>query len=284
MNGSLMQGLKYHTITTTSVVFFSFVLAVTINGIVRHAILPQQTSARPSFAGSIQSTPAIQPIDINSILNSGFFRVSNADSNGSVSSAIQDAGDIVLLGTITGASPIARALIRKRSENESKIFPLWSDVYGYKLVRIDNAKIYLKSGTQVKEIDMFALANQGQSGTPSSTPQADGADRIKKTLSKADIQQKLQGKIDTMLRGLRAGPYVINGKIEGYKLFFVSPENFLSTIGAKSGDVIKRVNGQQIDSTEKMFHVWSGLTQETRVVLDIEREGKTITYDYTFTD
>ena len=87
-----------------------------------------------------------------------------------------------------------------------------------------------------------------------------------------------------MLKGLRAGPYNVNGRIVGYKLFIVNPDNYLYEIGARSGDVIKRINGHPIDSTEKLYKIWSGLPQESRVVLDLDRGGKTVTYDYTFTE
>ena len=68
------------------------------------------------------------------------------------------------------------------------------------------------------------------------------------------------------------------------RLFIVNPDNYLYEIGARSGDVIKRINGHPIDSTEKLYKIWSGLPQESRVVLDLDRGGKTVTYDYTFTE
>jgi general secretion pathway protein C len=107
---------------------------------------------------------------------------------------------------------------------------------------------------------------------------------MSKTLSRSEMQQRIKNNMDTMLQGLRAGPYIVNGKIEGYKLFMVSPQNFLSTLGARSGDIIKRINGQQIDSTEKLYKIWSGLNLETHVTLDLDRAGQTVSFDYTFTD
>lgn len=278
-----MHSLKYHIFTTASVAFFAFVLAFSINGIVRHVFTPEQIPFRvPAYAE--RTAQAQKPVlDTGAIINSGFFRLQSVNpSSGTVSSA-SDTNDLILFGTITGPSNIARALIKKRTEPETKIFKLWSDVYGYKLVRIDNTKVFLKNGKQVVKIDMFTPQNNGGSaGNPSQQPPQSG--KTAKTLSRSEMQQRIKNNMDTMLQGLRAGPYVVNGKIEGYKLFMVAPSNYLSTLGARSGDIIKRINGQQIDSTEKLYRIWSGLNLESHVTLDLERAGQTVTYDYTFTD
>ena len=107
---------------------------------------------------------------------------------------------------------------------------------------------------------------------------------MKKNLSRSDLQQKIKNNMDTMIQGLRAGPYLVNGKIDGYKLFLVNPDNYLYQIGARSGDIIKRINGHPIDSTEKLYKIWSTLPQESRINIDLERDGKTVSFDYTFTE
>jgi general secretion pathway protein C len=283
-----MITFKYHIITTISVVFFAFIVAFTANNLLRSAIMPSKAQPHgPSIAVGTSSAASMQKstVDINAIINSGVFRLPSTDNAPTVEAAAQDSGELILLGTITG-STFSSALIKKRSEPDSKIFPLWSDVYGFKLVRIDNSKVYLKSGGQIKTLDMFVPQN-AQGGNPNqraNPSQGTSADKVRKTLSRSEMQQKIQGDMDKMLQGLRAGPFVVNGKIEGFKLIMVKSDNFLYTIGARSGDVIKRINGHPIDSTEKLYKIWQTLAQETRVTVDVDREGKIVSFDYTFTD
>ena len=280
-----MQNTRYHIITTLSVVFFSFVLAYVLSALFRHSFSPSSIGSRLAFTNTITQNPTKRIIDINAITGSGMFKLpaDGASDNAGADVQAQTADNLVLLGTITGPASIARALINKRGESETKAYPLWSDVFGNKLVRIDNSKVYLKSGETVSILDMFADKSNSPDSSQPSAGNA-GADRIKMSLSKSEIQQKSKNNLDTILRGLRAGPALVNGKFDGFKLFVVPQENFLYTIGARSGDIIKRINGQQIDSTEKMYRLWANLTNESKVVLDIEREGRIVSFDYTFTD
>jgi general secretion pathway protein C len=275
-----MQNIRYHLVNSFSVVVFAFVCALTLNSIVRFSLSPK---APPSLVSSFSSSAkamAKKAVDYNAIINSSFFKLASTDSPVAAAQA-SDLSEFILLGTITGPASFARALIRKRTDPDSKIYPLWSDVFGYKLVRIDNTKVYLKTGDQVKELELYVKTPAP--GTPAQAVQQ-SPNRIKQTLSRSEMQQRIQNNMDTMLQGLRAGPFLVNGKIDGFKLFEVSPNNFLYTIGARSGDVIKRINGHPIDSTEKLYNMWLNLNKESRITLDIDRNNTTVTYDYTFSD
>jgi general secretion pathway protein C len=275
-----MQNIRYHLVNSGSVVVFAFVFALTLNSVVRFSLSP---STPPSLISSFSSAPKEaekKAVDYNAIINSNFFKLASTDSPVAAVQA-SDMSEFILLGTITGPASFSRALIKKRTDPDSKIYPLWSDVFGYKLVRIDNTKVYLKTGDKVNELELYVKTPVP--GTPAQATQT-SPNRIKQTLSRSEMQQKIQNNMDTMLQGLRAGPYLVNGKIDGFKLFEVAPTNFLYTIGARSGDVIKRINGHPIDSTEKLYNIWLNLNKESRVTLDIDRNNSTVTYDYTFSD
>jgi general secretion pathway protein C len=103
-------------------------------------------------------------------------------------------------------------------------------------------------------------------------------------MSRAELQQKLMNDMDNMLRGMRAGPHRVDGKVEGFKLFQLAPTNMLYRLGARTGDVIKRINGHPIDSTEKLYRMWQTFPKESRVQVDIERGSQNITFDITISD
>jgi general secretion pathway protein C len=273
-----MQNLRYNLIHIAALVFFAYSFAFAVNSAVRKAFSP---SAPVTFSTSETFTQkkSKRTVDVNSIVNSNFFKLAAADE-GPDAAPQQDTSDLILLGTIAGNPSYSRALIKKKSENDSKVYLLKSDVFGMKLVRIEDTFVMLKSGERVQKL---SLIEKKDPGAPQQPDQQSG-NRIKKVLSKSEFQQKIQNNMDTMLQGLRAGPNVVNGKIDGYKLFALSNDNFLYTIGARGGDVIKRINGHPIDSTETLYKIWSNLNKESRVLLDIDRGGKTVTFDYTFNE
>ena len=90
--------------------------------------------------------------------------------------------------------------------------------------------------------------------------------------------------MDNALQGLQAGPYRINGQIVGYQLMTVRPQNILFKLGARSGDIVKRINGQVLDSTQKLMSMWEAIKNDPKVTIDLERGGKNIRYDFNISD
>ena len=282
-----MQNIKYHITNTCTVILFSFITALTINQFIRLSIGPSY-----SVSAQIERYTPLLPgkksySEYKAILDSNFFELADETDNsvksGDTYVQASDLADLQLLGTISGPASIARALVKKRQEKDTQIFKLWSDVYGYKLVRIDNAKIYLKKDKTIEILDMYSKEeNAQQSGSPSAA--LPSASKTSQSISRSEIQQKVLNNIDTALQGLRAGPHRINGVIDGYKLFRVSPNNILYKMGARSGDIAKRINGHPIDSTEKLLGLWQSIQGESKIMIDIERGGKLQTFEFNVTD
>jgi len=73
---------------------------------------------------------------------------------------------------------------------------------------------------------------------------------------------------------------LVDGKIEGYKLYQVARSHIFYSLGARGGDIIKRVNGMPLNDTEKMLEIWSSVKTATKITVDLERSGKIITYEF----
>lgn len=282
-----MQNIRYHIINTGAVVIFSFVTAITISQFIRLKITPMYNISGEKNIVAAQKAVKKSYDEYKPILESTFFKLaSETDTTKNPAAFAQNVGnleDFQLLGTISGPASIARALIKKKGEKEPEIFKLWSEVYGYKLVGIDNSKIFLKRDKIVNTIDMYPKDEKIQQSTAPIVKKGI-ATKSTQALSRSEIQQKLLNNIDNALEGLRAGPNRIDGKIDGYKLFRVSENNFLYKLGARSGDIAKRINGHPIDSTEKLLGLWQSVQGESKITVDIEREGKLQTFEFNVTD
>jgi general secretion pathway protein C len=51
-------------------------------------------------------------------------------------------------------------------------------------------------------------------------------------------------------------------------------------LGARGGDIIKRVNGMPLNDTEKMLEIWGSVKSATKITIDLERSGKILTYEF----
>jgi general secretion pathway protein C len=277
-----MQNIKYHALNTLAMLVFSFLLATTLNQFFRMSFTPAPERQIRKSRAAVQQSPAKSYEEYKPILDSGFFKIAGADSAAGGAPGSSAISDLQLLGTISGPPSIARALIKKNTEKDPVIFRLYGTVYGYKLVAIDNAKVYLKSSDRVEVIDMFAAPGADASGKPASPAGQEG--KVKQTISRAELQQKVLNNMDNALQGLRAGPHRVDGKIQGYKLFRVQPTSILYRLGARNGDIVMRVNGHPVDSTEKLYKMWQNIQGESKITVDLDRGGKLINYDFSITE
>jgi general secretion pathway protein C len=286
-----MQNLKYHSLNIISIMIFSFMLASTINQVVKYNISPAYTK---SLTGSrkISSVNVRKNFDDYKIITeSGFFKVASAsDLAGDTASAASGISELTLLGTISGPTSIARAMILKTGEKSPGVFALYkvnnevtNDVYGNKLVWIDDSKVFLEAGGQKVALELYAKKTVAPVN-PNAPGQDSGGQQFTQTLSRAEVRQKVFNNMDNALQGLQAGPERVNGQIVGYRLITVRPQNILFRLGARSGDIVKRVNGQVLDSTQKLMSMWETIKNDPKITVDIERQGKNIKYDFNITD
>jgi general secretion pathway protein C len=70
------------------------------------------------------------------------------------------------------------------------------------------------------------------------------------------------------------------GKYHGFRLVGVRPDSLYRAIGLQSGDLIKRINGQEIDTPNRAIQLFEELRSSASIALDLERRGKSVTMNY----
>jgi general secretion pathway protein C len=78
----------------------------------------------------------------------------------------------------------------------------------------------------------------------------------------------------------RIVPAFKDGQAQGFKLFSIRPDSIYSKIGVQNGDVIRRINGFDLNSPEKALEVYSKLKEASRIEIEIERNGAPIRKTY----
>ncbi len=287
-----MQNVKYHAINLMAVLLFSYTASDTIGSIAEFNLSPDIKSPGQKHSTENNKNAAKNFDGYKNVIESGFFRISDTANELSVNSAspeIESIDSLILMGTITGPASIARAIIKKKGEKELGVFALYNvnnetgkDVYGYKLTHIDINKVFLESNGQKSVLKIYDPENNNKFAGKNTLPSVKGSQ--KKNISRAEIKQKVLNNLDNAMKGLVAGPYRKNGKIVGFRLKKVRPYNILYKFGARSGDIIKRINGKALNSTEKLYKMWQTIQNESKVAVDLERRGQSISLDLNITD
>lgn len=93
------------------------------------------------------------------------------------------------------------------------------------------------------------------------------------------LMQNLQNLSELGMQA-RIIPNYHNGHYEGFRLVGVRPNSLYSALGIRSGDVIKRINGTELNSPNKAMELFNQLQNSSSIAMDLTRYGKKITMNY----
>ncbi|MCB1189384.1 MAG: general secretion pathway protein GspC [Leptospiraceae bacterium] len=200
-----------------------------------------------------------------------------------------EADEMLVTGTLSGHPSFARVTIRAKKDPEAEEYEAGEKVGGYKIVAIRQHSILVSRGkvkfpVEIEETFGEArkkvaeqLAKQQEENEPENL---ESSSTIKKVLSRVDVEEKLR-KPEDLIKNARYAPNFVNGKMDGYKIHAVGPGHIFYQLGARSNDIVKRVNGTPIDSMEKGMEIWTSVKTAPKITIDIDRAGKIITYEFT---
>lgn len=195
-------------------------------------------------------------------------------------------GDLTLLGTAVGSFRESFALVQKGSTHEERVFRLGDTVFSagpLVSVQKDVAEILI-GGKRVKILTPTAAA-AAAAQPPPPLPSAPTGGLAASTGSGNYVvdQRALNAALDNIGQAMtdaRLLPSIKDGKVEGFRASEVKPQGIFGTIGIRNGDVLLRMNDFPIDSPEKAIQSFASLKGQSRIKLDLIRDGQPTTFNY----
>ncbi|EMO80316.1 type IV pilus biogenesis [Leptospira kirschneri str. 200801774] len=205
----------------------------------------------------------------------------------SAASAPPDTGEgeeMKITGTLSGHWSFARATIIEKGKAEAQEFAIGETVGGYKIRSISLNYVVLEKGGISLKVEIGQTPGEARAKLNlDAGSKAEGGppagDTVRKVLSRQDVNRKLKDQA-AIFKNARFGPALINGKISGYKIYSVTPEHIFYSLGARNGDIIKRVNGMPLTETEKMLEIWGAVKTADKITVDVERGSQILTYEF----
>src|SRR5690606_3564713 len=95
-------------------------------------------------------------------------------------------------------------------------------------------------------------------------------------ISREDVESQLSN-LSALATQARVIPNFKDGKANGFKIFSIRPGSIYQKLGLKNGDVIRKINGYQMDSPEKALEIYAKLKESPRIEVELERRGSVST-------
>ena len=226
------------------------------------------------------------------ILSSGLFGTAtrgelspivNAQAGSQAAPATAPA-DLLLLGTAVGSFRETFALVRHTVKQEERVYRLGETVFDAgKLVEVTREQAYISvNGKKVELLTpMTPPAAAAQTGQPAGHP-ASGVTATG-TGSYVIDQRALNAALDNIGQAMsdaRLLPSQKDGRVEGFRASEVKPGGVFAMIGIRNGDVLLRLNDFPIDSPDKALQSFIALKGQSRLKLDMIRDGRPATFNY----
>ncbi len=97
-------------------------------------------------------------------------------------------------------------------------------------------------------------------------------------IDRAEIEAAMAN-MDKLYTQVRAVPHFKEGNPDGLKLLSVRSGSIFSKLGLKRGDILKKINGNELD-IKKGLELFNQLKTESTFVIEVERKGTVFNMEY----
>ena len=97
---------------------------------------------------------------------------------------------------------------------------------------------------------------------------------MKKELIRSEVLRRLEGEMSVIINETKFVPNLVEGKVSGFKITNLPERTILSEVGIYKNDIIKEVNGVELNSMDTIFSLYNKFKDENRFEVSVEREGK----------
>ena len=170
--------------------------------------------------------------------------------------------------------------------NDTQVYAIGDKYQGARIYGIEKERVLLDNAGVNEFIDNNLAAPPNLGVTPIPQPVAAGGGEGVRQLSenqyvvaRSEINNALTNLSDLATKA-RIVPSFKNGVANGFKLFSIVPDSLYAKIGVQNGDVIRRINGYEMNSPDKALEIYQKLRDASRIEIELERRGETLRKSY----
>ena len=190
--------------------------------------------------------------------------------------------DLKLKGTIVVEGLDSLCIIQDIATQKEEVYKKGDIVEGSEIVQIKRDRIVLKTPT-----GLVSLIVYGGISLPGLSSQGSGLVKQVATNRWSFSRDELTGVVSSpnkLLAQVKVTPYLEAGQVRGFRLDDVKEGSIVASLGIKGGDIIKGVEGQELDGVERAIEIYKEVKDRPIISMEVERDGRPITLTYEIRD
>ncbi len=281
------------------IVVISFFAAKGTNLWIANKYLPLDFSAFQS--GIRSSSPALEPLaepNLQTIISRNIFdsearkRLATGNSQPATGSITPSTLPFELMGTIVFKNAkFSVALIKDRGSNKMAYYGTGDSLSSALVRTIERFRVIIENGGRLESLELKAGESKLMSApklySPTS-PNPGSSDGVafeeigpgRFSLPGSVIEDTMSNFSQILTQARMIPNLTPDNKTDGFKVFQIKPGSIFEKMGLKDQDIIKRVNGTDLDSFEKATGLFTALRNEKSISIDIVRNGARLNYTY----
>lgn len=191
-----------------------------------------------------------------------------------------------LVGTlVANRAEWSMASVEDITSHEATVYMLGDRIQNAEVIGIERLRVYINNSGRKEYIDQEPGDGSGpiaQAVVPAQPPAVASASSSGIRAVSDDTYEvpkdeinKALGNLNDIAMQARIVPAFKDGVATGFKLFSIRPDSLYSKIGIQNGDVVRRINGYEINSPDKALEIYAKLKESARIEIEIDRNGQT---------
>ncbi len=183
-----------------------------------------------------------------------------------------------LIGTAPSPNSDSFAIIEDDANKQQQLYRVGDGLQGRTLTAVEWDHVKLK-GPRGEEILKLVDASSRPSGpAPAVDTIASRGDNTF-TIDRAEVDKSMEN-LNQLFTQIRAVPHFQDGKAAGFRLFAIRQDSIFEKIGLKNGDIVNKINGNELTDPARAMSLIQELRNEGHVSVEMMRNRQPTTLNY----
>jgi len=229
----------------------------------------------------VKLTPNEAPAPVQQIPTKVVKRAGNMNSIDLL--AIYSASDMVIVTVshkkktkVLSRGEDINGFVLESASNNSATFTKDSKSYILKLLKSKKGA----KGSQGNNVVKDAPVKPSPKSQPSSDPKGSVVDDGNQRVIDKSLLEHYAKNMDDIYKNIGISEVKKGSKLKGFKLTFIKEDSPFGKLGLQKGDILKSINGQELNSYNAAFNVYKGIKNVENLTLVIQRDKQKMELEY----